>query len=257
MADLDNKIALVTGASRGIGRAIAERLAADGAVVAVHYGFNADAADEVVREIRAADGRAFAIGAELGTDGDAEALFAAFDAAIAEYAATPALDILVNNAGVLGPGAMPKVTPEGLDRIFAINVKAPFFIARLALERMRDNGRVINVSSGASLIPWTQDPGYGMSKAALDSLTLTLAKAAGERGITVNSVGPGPVRTDMNREWLIENESGAREAAAVSVFNRVGEPADIADAVAFLASPQGRWVTGHWLDATGGALLRV
>jgi 3-oxoacyl-[acyl-carrier protein] reductase len=255
MSSLDGKVALVTGASRGIGRGIATRLAADGATVAVHYAFNESAANETVSRIRAAGGRAFTIGAELGIDGDAEKLFAAFDAAVTEHTGAPALDILVNNAGRNGPGPIESATADGFDRVFALNVKAPFLITKLALDRLRDGGRIINISSGASAISWETDPAYGMTKAALDSLTRSLARQLGSRNITVNTVAPGVIDTDMNASWLRDNPEGQAAGAAWSVFRRVGQPEDVADAVAFVASTDGRWVTGQFLDATGGSLL--
>lgn len=255
MSSLAGKVALVTGGSRGIGRAIAMKLAADGALVAVHYGGNESAAAQVVGEIEAAGGRAFAVGGMLGVAGDAEALFARFDAAVTRFVDEPVLDILVNNAGNNGPGPIESTTVDGFDQAIALNVKAPYFVTKLGLERMRDGGRIINISSGAAAIAWQTDPVYGMTKAALDSLTRSLAKQLGERNITVNSVAPGVIDTDLNAPWLRDNPAGEEMGAAWSVFKRVGQPDDVADVVAFAAGPGGRWVTGQYLDATGGSLL--
>jgi len=248
------KTALVTGASRGIGRGIATRLAADGVIVGVHYGFDKNAAQETVDAITAAGGRAFPVHAELGVPGDAEALWSAFDAGAAQFEGE-GLDILVNNAGVNGPGPIADVTAEGYEKVFALNLRAAFFITQLGLTRMRDGGRVVNISSGAAVLPWQQDPAYGMTKAALDHLTKSLAKELGPRGITVNSVGPGVIDTDMNASWLRASDEGRAAGASYSAFGRVGEVEDVADVVAFLASDAGRWVTGSWVDATGGSLL--
>lgn len=250
-----NKLALVTGASRGIGRGIAERLAADGAVVAVHYGGNEAAANETVAAIEAAGGRAFAIKARLGEPGDVEALFAAFAEGVRPYTDEPALDILVNNAGTNGPGPLETTTPAQYDAIMDQNLKAPYFIIQKAVPLLRDGGRIINISSGASVISWKNDPVYAMTKAALDSFTRSLAAQLGPRGITVNSVAPGIVDTDMNASWLRGNPEGEAAGAAWSVFKRVGQVADIADVVGFVASPAARWVTGQLIDATGGSLL--
>ncbi|QFY09266.1 SDR family oxidoreductase [Nonomuraea phyllanthi] len=249
MHTLHGKTALVTGASRGIGRAIARRLAGDGARVAVHYGGNEQAAGETVAAIEAAGGQAFALQAELGMPGDAERLWAAFDAR------ADGLDILVNNAGILNdePG-IEHVTRRQFERIFAVNATAPFFITQLALPRLRDGGRIINISTmltRGSAMP--QSISYAMSKGALDVLTSTLAKQLGPRAITVNTVAPGVIDTDMHQGRLVGD--ALAWLSSLSPMGRVGTPEDVADAVAFLASYHSRWVTGHWLDASGGTLL--
>ncbi|MEU5532433.1 SDR family oxidoreductase [Streptomyces sp. NPDC020362] len=249
MGALTGKTALVTGASRGIGRGIAERLGRDGARVAVHYGSNEAAAGQTVAAIEAEGGSAFAIRAELGVPGDAERLWEEFD----RHA--DGVDILVNNAGIGTSRPFEEIGEEEYDRLFAVNVKAPHFITRLGARRLRDGGRVVNISSGlarAAVMPELMP--YAMTKAALDVLTRDLSKVLGTRGITVNSVAPGIVDTDVNAGWLRASDEAWRGAAAHSALGRVGTPADIADAVAFLVSEDARWVTGHWLDATGGSL---
>ncbi|MEU2659279.1 SDR family oxidoreductase [Streptomyces sp. NPDC007325] len=248
MGVLTGKTALVTGASRGIGRGIAERLGRDGARVAVHYGANEAAAKETVAAIEAAGGDAFAIGQELGVPGDAAALWAAFDAR------ADGLDILVNNAGIGASRPFKEIDEEEFDRVFAVNTKAPFFLARQGAERLRDGGRIVNVSTGLSrtaLMP--ELIAYSMSKAALDVFTRDLSKLLGRRGITVNSVAPGIVATD-NTSWLEGDEQARARAAGYSALGGIGSTADIADVVAFLASDDARWVTGAWIDATGGSL---
>ncbi|UGU31267.1 SDR family oxidoreductase [Mycolicibacterium smegmatis] len=199
MSTLDGKTALITGGGRGIGRAIAIRLAGEGARVGVHYGTNADTAEQTAQLIRDKGGDAFTVGAQLGVPGDADALWQAFD----RHA--DGLDILVNNAGILG-------------------------------------GRIPELMA------------YAMSKAALDSFTATLAKEVAPRGITVNAVGPGTTETDMNAERLSTPE-GRAAIAAQSPFNRVAQADDISGVVAFLASDDARWITGQWLDASGGSML--
>ncbi|KUL52331.1 short-chain dehydrogenase [Streptomyces sp. NRRL F-4489] len=255
MGKLSGKTALVTGGGRGIGRGISERLGRDGALVAVHYGNDEAAAKETVRTIEAEGGRAFAFRTELGVPGDAEALWAAFDEQIARYDERGGLDILVNNAGVLASGAIDQIDEAAYDRVFAINTKAPFFIIKHGLTRLRDNGRIINVSSGVTKVAIPDVIAYSATKGALDTLTFTLAQGLGARGITVNAVAPGTIETDAN-PWVKDPE-GRKQIAAVSVFNRVGRPADIGDAVAFLASDDARWITAEVIDVSGGSALGI
>ncbi|WP_329389153.1 SDR family oxidoreductase [Streptomyces sp. NBC_01351] len=249
MGKLNGKTALVTGSSRGIGRAIALALAAEGARVAVHYAGNEAAAKETVGTIEAAGGRAFAIRAELGLPGDAQALWAAFD----EHA--DGVDILVNNAGIAGPGLIHEVAEADYDKVFAVNAKAPFFIIQKGLERLRDGGRIINVSSGVTKVAFPGMTSYAASKGAVEVLTLTLARTLGSRGITVNAVSPGTVETDIH-PWLADPAARAH-AASFSVFDRVGQPADVADVVSFLASDDARWITGQNIDVSGGSGLGI
>ncbi|HEX2314643.1 MAG TPA: SDR family oxidoreductase [Thermomonospora sp.] len=255
MGVLTGRTALVTGASRGIGRGIAERLAADGALVAVNYARNEVAAKETVAAIEAAGGRAFAVHAALGTEGDVEALFTGLDRGLREHGAGPELDILVNNAGISPGGSLAETTEEQYDEVFAVNVRSLFFLTQRALPRLRDGGRIINITSGVVRIAFPEKISYAMSKGAVDVFTKALAKELGPRGITVNNVAPGYVDTDINADWLRGNPEAEAFAAGEAALNRVGQPDDIAAAVAFLASEDGRWVTGTTLDATGGARL--
>jgi 3-oxoacyl-[acyl-carrier protein] reductase len=215
----------------------------------VHYGTNEAAAKETISAIEAAGGQAFAIRAKLGVPGDAEKLWAEFDAQ------ADGLDILVNNAGILGDQTeIEGVTQENFDRVFAINTKASFFITQLGLRRLRDSGRIINISTmltRGSAMPVAIN--YAMSKAAVDVLTSTLAKQLGPRAITVNTVAPGVIDTDMHEGRLVGD--ALTWVSSLSPMGRVGLPEDIAGSVAFLASHDSRWVTGHWMDASGGTLL--
>jgi 3-oxoacyl-[acyl-carrier protein] reductase len=250
MTGLTGRTALVTGASRGIGRAIAERLAADGVLVAVHYGSNETAAKETVGAIEKAGGQAFAVRADLADTAELDALFAGLQDGLAGRP----LDVLVNNAAVIDYTAtIEGATPEAFDRLFAVNVRAPLFVIQRALPLMPDGGRIVNVSSG---VTWFAIPEvvYGMSKGALNVLTRSLAQTQGRRGITVNTVSPGITETDMNG-WLTESPEAARQVAGMIALGRHGQPADIADAVAFFASDDGRWVTGQTLEVNGGLLL--
>ena len=249
MGVLTGRTALVTGASRGIGRAIAERLAHDGARVAVHYGSNEAAAKETVASIEAGGGSAFAIRAELGVPGDAETLWQAFD----RHA--QGVDVLVNNAGMALFASVGETDEEAYDRTHAVNAKAPFFIVKHGLRRLRDEGRIINVTAAtdAAIAPIAATH---MAKGAVTTLTRSLAAELAPRGITANSVGPGFIDTDLTSGALAVPGIRAH-AEGVSVFGRVGTTSDVADVVAFLASPDSRWVTGQHIDATGGSLLSL
>ncbi len=249
MVELKGKTALVTGASRGLGRAIAKRLAADGAMVAVHYGHQEAAAKETVAAIEKAGGQAFPVQAELGGDSGVDALFAG----LSEGLGGRPLDILVNNAGIFPDRTIENMTPGEFDRLFAVNVRAPFFIIQRALPLLRDGGRIINISSGASRLA-LPEVAYAMTKGALEVLGRGLANTLGARGITVNTVAPGVTETDMSR-WLRSNPEAADAVVAMTALDRIGQPDDIADTVAFLASDDARWVTGQILDVSGGLLL--
>ncbi|MFG2622574.1 SDR family oxidoreductase [Streptomyces sp. NPDC048507] len=252
---LQDKTALVTGGSRGIGRAIAERLAADGALVVLTYASDETAAREVVERIGKDGGRALALRAGLGRHGDAAHLWEAFDARVVEHAPGGGVDIIVNNAGIARSADLPALTEEGFDEVFAVNVRAPFFIVQEGLKRLRDGGRIINVSSGAAHLAMPEAIAYGATKSALDNFTLNLAKSLGPRGITANSVAPGIIDTDVNAGWLRGNAQAEAHAASLAALGRVGQPHDVADVVAFLASHDARWVTGRVIDATGGSGL--
>jgi len=254
MRTLADKTALITGGGRGIGRAIAERLADEGAVVAVNYARDAAAADDVVRTITKNGGAAFTIAADLGTEHGLAALWDGFDSQITEHAPGTELDILVNNAGIGDSSDIHALTPAEFDRLFAVNVKAPFFIVQHALPRMRDGGRIINISSGVTRIALPEIIGYTATKGAIDTFTRNLAKELGPRGITVNAVAPGIVETD-GAHLRVDDPQVRAELAAYSVFDRVGQPDDVADVVAFVASHDARWVSGQVLDATGGSQL--
>jgi 2-polyprenyl-6-methoxyphenol hydroxylase-like FAD-dependent oxidoreductase/NAD(P)-dependent dehydrogenase (short-subunit alcohol dehydrogenase family) len=252
MGSFTGKTALVTGSSRGIGRATAMRLAGGGALVAVHYGSNEQAADEVVAAIENDGGRAFAVQAELGAPGGVHELFLGLEHGLKERTGNTDLHILVNNAGVMG-GVLPEdVTAEQFDRLYAVNAKAPFFIIQRVLQNMPDGGRIVNISSGLTRFANPQEVAYAMTKGAVDQLTLHFAKHLGSRGITVNSVGPGITN---NGSPVFDVPEAVAQMAAMSAFNRVGETDDVAAAVAFLAGDDARWITGSYVDASGGTLL--
>ncbi|MFI6444537.1 SDR family NAD(P)-dependent oxidoreductase [Kitasatospora sp. NPDC050543] len=253
MGELTGKTALVTGGSRGIGRAVALRLAAEGALVAVHYGGNEGAAKETVTRIEAAGGRAFTVQARFGEDAAVDRLFEGLTAGLAAHGAD-GLDILVNNAGILSGNPITGVTPEEFERLWAINVSTPFFVIQRALTQLNDGGRVINMGSMASRFAVSTQIAYTVSKAALESMAPSLANELGRRGITVNTVAPGAVRTDMTAGHTAIPEVVAG-LEAITALGRLGEPEDVADVVGFLAGPQGRWVTGQTIDVSGGTYL--
>ncbi|MEU8560256.1 SDR family oxidoreductase [Streptomyces cyaneofuscatus] len=252
MGRLNGRTALVTGASRGIGRATAVRLAQEGALVAVHYASGQEDAEETVASIEKDGGRAFAVQAELGVPGDVHRLFVALENGLKERTGSTELNILVNNAGVMGGTAAEDTTPEQFDRLMAVNAKAPFFIVQRALQNIPSGGRIVNISSGLTRFANPQEIAYAMTKGAVEMLALHYAKALGPRNITVNSVAPGITRNGNPAFGIPE---AVEQMAAMSTFNRVGEPQDIADVVAFLATDDARWITGAFIDATGGTLL--
>lgn len=240
----------MTGASRGIGQAIALRLAADGATVAVHYGTDRAGATATLAEIEAAGGTGFVVGAELGVDGDVDTLF---DGLTVGLAGRP-LDILVNNAAAEPAGPIEATTPEQFDRLFAVNVRAPYFIIRRALPLLPAGGRIINLSSVAARMANVTQTSFAMTKGAIETMSRTLANELGVRGITVNAVAPGATRTATNGAYF-EAPGFEDFLAGLTALDRLGEAADVADVVGFLASPDSRWITGQVLDASGGLFL--
>lgn len=243
------KTALVTGAGRGIGRAAALKLGADGFRVAVNYARDAESAKEVVRTIEQGGGQAFAIQAELGADGAVESLATQLEQQVDR------LDVLVNNAGVAAQRRLEDETAEGFDRVFAVNVRDLFFLTQRLLPLIPDGGRIVNVTSGVAWIAYPDGIAYAMTKGAVQTFTLALAKQLGPRGITVNNVAPGIIDTPMNAGWLRDNPEAEAFAASLHALNRIGDPDEIADVIAFAASDASRFMTGTTIDATGGGNL--
>jgi 3-oxoacyl-[acyl-carrier protein] reductase len=253
-AALQGKVAVVTGGSHGIGRATAERFAREGATVAIGFGHDEAAAHDTVERIGKDGGRAFAVHTALGTPDDAAHFWAAFDEAGRDLVPDGKIDILVHNAAVGSFARLADLGQDEFDQVIAVNVKAPLFITKLALPRLRDGGRVINLSSLAATVASPDLLAYGISKAALNTFTLDLAADLGGRGITVNSVAPGIVMT-RNSQYLRDNPELAEQQTARVALGRLGEADDVADVIAFLASDAGRWVTGQVIDASGGTAL--
>jgi len=250
---LESRTALVTGSSRGIGRAIALRLAADGALVVVHYQSNRAAADDTVNSIAAAGGRAIAVQGDIASVASIQKMFAALDQALRATTGSNGIDILVNNAGILVPGMLQDYTESDFDRQIGTNFKGPFFVTQAALSRLRDGGRVINISSGTARRANPATVAYAASKAALNYFGLALAAQLGERKITVNTLAPGLTETDMVSG--LEGNPVIERTKQNTVLGRIGNVQDVAEAVAFLASPGAGWITGEVIHATGGELL--
>jgi NAD(P)-dependent dehydrogenase (short-subunit alcohol dehydrogenase family) len=253
MAKLTGKIALVTGASRSIGRAIALRLAKDGAMVCITYVSNAEAAKETVAEIARGGGRAFALNGDIGAIDDVNRIALAFQEELRTRTGSDQFDILVNNAGIAVRATPDEFDEAQFDRQLNVNFKGPVFLTRALLHKINDGGRIINISSQTSQMALPMVFLYTASKAALDNYTRNLAKHLGKRGITVNTVAPGATDTDMNKPQMTPERLKA--LAESTPLGRVGQPEDIADAVAFVASDDARWVTGQYIAASGGAGL--
>ncbi|MFG3697558.1 SDR family oxidoreductase [Micromonospora sp. NPDC047620] len=237
---LSGKTAIVTGGSRGIGRAVVRRLARDGATVVFSYRENRAAADELTGELD----RVIAVRADQADPSSLDALFAAVP---------DGLDILVNNAATNQRVPIAKTTGEDFDRVMTVNAKYPLLAVGRAAGVMRDHGRIINISTLNTVVPAPGHALYCASKAALEQFTAVAARELGGRGITVNTVSPGATDTDLLRD---SNPPDAlAQTSAFTALGRLGRPEDIADVVAFLAGPDARWITGQNIRATGGLLL--
>jgi 3-oxoacyl-[acyl-carrier protein] reductase len=241
---LSGRIALVTGAARGIGRAIAQKLSRDGAAVAVNYVSNANSAEEVAAEIKAAGGDAIALPADVSKLEDIKRLF---DQTIEHFGR---LDILINNAGIRISKNVAEIDEAEYDRLFAINVKGTFFACQLAARRLSEGGKIINISSAVTRMMLPGYSIYAASKGAVDQITRVLAKELGGCHITVNAVAPGPVDTELFRDG--KSDEQVRQMAQMAALGRIGEIQDIADAVAFLAGDDARWITGQTIHVNGG-----
>ncbi|TRC90728.1 SDR family oxidoreductase [Mesorhizobium sp. WSM4310] len=237
---LHGKTAIVTGSSRGIGRAIAEGLAAQGAAVAVNYVGNRKAADEVVAGIASKGGKALAIQADISSVSDVRRLFDETESRLG------AIDIVVANVGVAVIKPLTEVTEADFDQVFGTNAKGTFFTLQEAARRVRDGGRIIAVSSGGTKMFFTQTALYLGTKGAVEQFVRVLSRELGPRGITVNALSPGFTDTDL----LPERDRAV--AAGMSPFGRIGAPRDVADVAVFLASDDARWLTGENIQAGGG-----
>ncbi|MCZ1267841.1 MULTISPECIES: SDR family oxidoreductase [Paenibacillus] len=244
MKKLAGKVAIVTGSSRGIGRAIAEQLAELGADVVINYASSPDKAEQVADIARQKGVRAITVQADLARKEDVERLFSETISQLGK------VDILINNAGIMKTTPLADVTEEEFDQQFAINVKGTFFACQQALKHMEEQGRIVNFSTS---VTGQMFPGYSVyagTKGAVEQITRQLAKEFGSRQITINAVAPGPVNTELFSVGKTEQQlEGLRK---MNAFGRLGEPEDIANVISFLVSEESQWVTGQTLRANGG-----
>jgi 3-oxoacyl-[acyl-carrier protein] reductase len=246
MTTQTDKVAIVTGASGGIGAAVAERLARDGFAVVVNYAGNAASADAVVSRIEAAGGRAVAAQADIA---DPAAVARMFDSAATAFGG---VDVVINNAGIMNLASLAESDDALFDRHVAVNLKGTFNTLREAARQLRDGGRIVNFSS--SVVALLQ-PGYGVyaaTKAAVEAMTSVLAKELRGRNITVNAIAPGPTATKLFLDG--KPQEVVDRLAKLAPLERLGQPEDIADAVAFLVGPDGAWINGQTLRANGGII---
>jgi len=246
MASDENKVALVSGASRGIGAAVARRLARDGFTVVINYSGSAARAEELAREIEQAGGKALTAKADVS---DAQAVRHMFDAAETAFGG---VDVLVNNAGIMMLSPLAEADDANFDRQVAVNLKGTFNTLREAAKRLRGGGRIINFSTSVVGLKLETYGVYAATKAAVETLTAIMAKEMRGRNITVNAVAPGAVATELFLNG--KSEELAARMAKMNPLERLGTPEDIASAVAFLAGPDGGWINGQTLRANAGMI---
>ena len=243
MNDTTQRVALVTGGSGGIGRAVAERLAADGLAVAVHYAGNKKRADETVTAITTAGGRAISVGGDIA---DENQMVAAFDLVEEELGG---IDVTVNTAGIMLLSPLTELSLDDLDRMHRINIRGTFIVSQQAARRTRPGGAIINFSTSVAKLQFPAYSAYAASKGAVNSMTLVLARELRGRDITVNAVAPGPTATDLFLEG--KDATTIETLAKAAPLERLGAPEDIAEAVSFLAGPA-RWINGQIIYVNGG-----
>ena len=251
---LQSRTVLVTGASRGIGRAVALALGARGATVAVHYGRRDDLAREVVAAVEAGGGRAFAVGADLASPDAPGRLVDDVRSGLATLGVQPVLHGLVLSAGELVVGGLEELTAEMFDRAMAVNVRGPLLLVRAALALLAPDARIVTVSAAITRRANPDVLMQSAAKAALQDASRNLAAELGPRGIGVVDVAPGVVRTDLSAPYLA-TAGYTEDTAAATALRRIGEPEDVADAIVVLLSPQARWITGQMIEAGGGYRL--
>ncbi|MEQ1846773.1 MAG: glucose 1-dehydrogenase [Nitrospira sp.] len=243
MKELSGKVAIVTGASNGIGRAIAERLAEDGAIVVVNYSKSSEKAQQVVVGIQGKGGKALAVQTDMSQVAEARRLV------IDTVKQFNRLDILVNNAGKFMPKPLDDTTEEDFDSVIALNAKGPYFAMQEAAKVLKDGGRIVNISTGGTHLHFPGATAYLGSKAALEQYTKGLAQELASKGVTVNTVSPGFTETGMMTDEY--RQIGIQ----LTPMKRLGVPKDIADVVAFIVSEEARWLTGQTIQVGGGIVM--
>jgi 3-oxoacyl-[acyl-carrier protein] reductase len=243
---LKGKVAIITGAGRGIGAVIARRFASEGAKVVVNYASSATEAEAVVAEIKKAGGDAIAVKGDVSKKQDCIALFDATEKAFGNA------DLLINNAGLILYKFLAAVTEEEYDRLFAVNVKGTFLTCQLAATRLNNKGVVVNFSSSTTALALPTYATYVATKGAVEQMSHVFAKEMGSKGIRVNVVSPGPVMTDLFTTG--KSEEDIKRMASLSAFNRIGEPTDISNVVTWLCSDEAAWVSGQNIRANGALI---
>lgn len=249
--NLKNKTALVTGGGRGIGRGIVEKLAADGAIVAINYASNTAAAEAALAAVEAHGGQGFLVQAKIGEPGAIEHIVSTITSEFRNRSGKPELDILINNIGGGKHATLETETEAHFDWVMTNNVRGPFFLTQALLPHLAQGARIVNISSAAVRLEGPTFISYCIAKAAVEMFTRVLAKDLGKRGITVNSVAPGYTEGETNQEFM-DNPAMAAQIRAATLLGRFGEPSDIADAVHALVAPSGRWLTAQNIEASGG-----
>jgi 3-oxoacyl-[acyl-carrier protein] reductase len=244
MNKLKGKVIIITGSSRGIGLTIAKTLAKNGAKVVVNFSGSEETAKSVVNEILQSGGQAIAIKADVSKSEDVKRLF---QKTIEKF---EKIDVLINNAGIAIYKLIKDTTDEDFDRIFDVNVKGVFNTMREASTLLANNGRIINFSSSVTRLMLPTYGTYSATKSAVEQLTRVFAKEVGTKGITVNSISPGPVNTELFKQG--KNEEVIKRLASMSAFNRIGEPEDIAKIILFLVDDDSKWITGQNIGVNGG-----
>jgi 3-oxoacyl-[acyl-carrier protein] reductase len=244
MNKLKGKVIIITGSSRGIGLTIAKTLAKNGAKVVVNFSGSEETAKSVVNEILQSGGQAIAIKADVSKSEDVKILF---QKTIEKF---EKIDVLINNAGIAIYKLIKDTTDEDFDRIFDVNVKGVFNTMREASTLLANNGRIINFSSSVTRLMLPTYGTYSATKSAVEQLTRVFAKEVGTKGITVNSISPGPVNTELFKQG--KNEEVIKRLASMSAFNRIGEPEDIAKIILFLVDDDSKWITGQNIGVNGG-----
>lgn len=238
------KVAIITGASRGIGRKIAEQLADLGVSVVINYHSNKQEADNVVEGIISNGGKAIAIQADISKVFDIKKLF---EQTIETYGK---INILINNAGLMINNPIANITEEEFDRHFSINVKGTYFTCQEAMKHMENNGKIINFSTSVTSVMFPSYSVYAASKGAVEQITRQLAKEFGSKGISINAIAPGPIKTELF--MLGKTEQQIEALSKMNSFGRLGEPEDIADVIEFLISDKSHWITGQTIKVNGG-----